>query len=391
MKFSQTSDVIIGVDATNIRAGGGVTYLTEVLAVALPENFGINKVVIWGNAQVLAKIPPKPWLKKIVNLPLDSNLISRTCWQVFKLSKEATSQKCSVLWVPGGSYFGWFKPFVTMSMSMLPFEFKENRRYGISIAFFKQLLLKYTQSSSFSRADGVLFLSEYARRSVEKVTGLLRGDVFVAAFGINRQFYHKPRQQRSIKECSNINPFRILYLSFVGPYKHQWNVVEAVYLLRKRGYPVVLDLVGPLEHKPSVVRLHKTIDRNDPDHSWSFIHGSIPYSDLVHFFLRADLFVFASSCENFPNILVESMASGLPIACSNRGPMPEILGDAGVYFDPENPSDIERVLNQYITSLVLRSSMSQSSYELSKLYTWERCADQTFRALSEIASKGHVA
>jgi len=44
------------------------------------------------------------------------------------------------------------------------------------------------------------------------------------------------------------------------------------------------------------------------------------------------------------NILVEAMASGLPIACSNRGPMPEVLGDAGVYFDPEDPHDIARAL-----------------------------------------------
>ena len=51
---------------------------------------------------------------------------------------------------------------------------------------------------------------------------------------------------------------------------------------------------------------------------------------------RAHLFVFASSCENMPNTLVEAMASGLPIACSDRGPMPEILRDGGTYFDPEN-------------------------------------------------------
>lgn len=388
MSFKQASTVVIGLDATNIRGGGGVTYLTEVLAVASPERFGISQVIIWGNAQVLAKIPSKPWLKKITNLPLKSGLIVRTCWQLFKLSKEAKFQNCSVLWVPGGSYGGWFKPFVAMSMSMLPFEFKEMRRYGISNVFFKLLLLKYVQAMSFARANGVLFLSEYARRSVEEVTGVLRGNVLVTAFGINKQFNHKPRQQRPITEYSNSNPFRILYVSFVGPYKHQWNVVEAIHLLRKEGYPVVLDLVGPLDHEPSVVRLHKSIDYHDPDHTWCFIHGSIPYSDLLQFFLGADLFVFASSCESLPNILLESMASGLPIACSNRGPMPEILGDAGLYFDPENPSNIAKILHQCITSPELRTSMSLSSHEFSKLYTWERCADQTFRFLSEIASKG---
>jgi glycosyltransferase involved in cell wall biosynthesis len=41
-----------------------------------------------------------------------------------------------------------------------------------------------------------------------------------------------------------------------------------------------------------------------------------------------------------PNILLEAMAAGLPIACSNRGPMPEVLGTAGLYFNPENPAEI---------------------------------------------------
>ena len=50
--------------------------------------------------------------------------------------------------------------------------------------------------------------------------------------------------------------------------------------------------------------------------------------------------IFASSCESSSCVLIENMASGLPIACSNRGPMPEVLKDGGVYFDPEKPIDI---------------------------------------------------
>ena len=66
----------------------------------------------------------------------------------------------------------------------------------------------------------------------------------------------------------------------------------------------------------------------------------IPYHELHSEYKDADLGVFASSCENLPIILIEKMASGLPIACSNKGPMPEVLGSAGVYFDPENSYEI---------------------------------------------------
>ena len=76
--------------------------------------------------------------------------------------------------------------------------------------------------------------------------------------------------------------------------------------------------------------------------------GFVPHDDLPSLLAGADLFVFASSCENMPNTLVEAMAIGLPIACSDRGPMPEVLRDGGVYFDPENPESIAAAIETLI-------------------------------------------
>ena len=66
-----------------------------------------------------------------------------------------------------------------------------------------------------------------------------------------------------------------------------------------------------------------------------FIMLQYLHDDLHQKYLDADLGLFASSCENMPNILLETMGAGLPIACSNRQPMPEILKNGGEYFDPE--------------------------------------------------------
>jgi glycosyltransferase involved in cell wall biosynthesis len=86
-----------------------------------------------------------------------------------------------------------------------------------------------------------------------------------------------------------------------------------------------------------------------------------------------------------PNILLEEMASGLPIACSNRGPMPEVLGDAGVYFDPEDPNDIARALRELIESPVLRTKLARASFGRVQRYSWRRCADETFSFLASVA------
>jgi glycosyltransferase involved in cell wall biosynthesis len=136
--------------------------------------------------------------------------------------------------------------------------------------------------------------------------------------------------------------------------------------------------------------LKKTLERVDPSGEFIRYSGHVPYSELPARYAQADLFLFASSCENMPNILLEGMASGLPIACSNRGPMPEVLGDAGVYFDPENADDIARALRELIDSPTLRARLSKASFERVQVYSWRRCARETFGFLASVADNRKV-
>jgi glycosyltransferase involved in cell wall biosynthesis len=114
-------------------------------------------------------------------------------------------------------------------------------------------------------------------------------------------------------------------------------------------------------------------------------HGEVPHNELARYYREADAFVFASSCENLPIILLEAMAAGLPIACSNRGPMPEVLKDAGVYFDPESPEQIAQAMAKLMADSELRASCSAKAYEYASQYQWKRCADETFAFLSSVA------
>ncbi|MDA7512688.1 glycosyltransferase, partial [Verrucomicrobia bacterium] len=99
---------------------------------------------------------------------------------------------------------------------------------------------------------------------------------------------------------------------------------------------------------------------------------------------NAHIFVFASSCENMPNTLTEAMAAGLPIACSNCGPMPEILGNGGVYFDPENPIEISNKIQILVDNHTLRKKLQSNSKKNSLNYTWDKTAHNTFSFLEEI-------
>lgn len=378
----------IGLDASNLRAGGGVTHLAELLRAANPQTYGVKQVIVWGGTAILGRLEERPWLRKIHEPLLDQSLPYRLYWQRFVLDRTLRREGCDVLFAPGGSAGYGFRPYVTMSRNMLPFERRERARYGKSWMFLKMILLQQSQTRTFLNADGIIFLTQYARDVVMQEVKHIQGkNNVIIPHGIDKRFLLPPRVQKGISSYSVRQPFRILYVSIVDMYKHQWHVAEAVARLRQSGLNVTLKLAGTA-YPPALKRLHKAIahyDRQD-----EFIHyvGAVDYKSLPEVYHNADLFIFASSCENMPNILLEAMASGLPIACSSRGPMPEILGTAGgKYFDPEKPEEIAEILKKLIDDKVLRERCAWSAYTEAKGYSWEKCAQGTFAFIANAAKE----
>src|SRR5262249_49972515 len=131
-----------------------------------------------------------------------------------------------------------------MSQNLLPFDWRELTRYGWSTVTLKFALLRWFQSRSFCRADGSIFLTRYAQDTVLKVTRALPAQTASIPHGIDGRFFRPPRVQRSLAECHDQYPFRLIYVSTIAVYKHQWHVAEAVAKLRTHGLRIVLDLIG---------------------------------------------------------------------------------------------------------------------------------------------------
>ena len=377
--------MIVGIDASNIRVGGGVTHLVELLRAVDPHNYGFKQVIVWGGAETLHQLEERPWLCKIHIPLLDRSLQYRLYWQRFEMDRLVRRASCNVLFAPGGSYNGSFRPFVAMSQNLLPFELKEAMRYGASWTLLRLMLLRSLQARTFRVANGIIFLTEYARDVVMKNVINLAGRTAIIPHGINDCFFLLPRHQKAVSDASNEDPFRVLYVSIIDVYKNQWHIAEAIAQLKKEGLPIHLDLVGPA-YPPAMRRLNKALLKIDQQKTFIHYHGPVPYSNLVKWYHRADLFVFASCCENMPNILLEAMASGLPIACSNRGPMPEVLSESGLYFDPEKPSEVACTIRALLDSPALRAEKAASAFRRATSFTWQRCAEQTFQFLSHCAT-----
>ena len=379
--------MILGIDASNIRVGGGLTHLTELLKNFDPIKHGFKKIYCWASSSTLESIEDRPWLVKSSSPNIDGNILHQIYWAKIELNKFVEKAKCNILFVPGGTFVTNFRPIVTMNQNLLPFEWEEIKRYGFSLFTIKWLLLRFYQARSFKNANGVIFLSEYAKNTVLEVTGTLNGKNKIIPHGMDSRFFIHPKVQKPISYYSIDNPFRIIYMSSLEPYKNNLTVIKAVIALRKDGFPVTLDIYGR-GSKNKTNELNSIINIIDKYKSVKY-HGEIPYDSFHEKYRKADLAIYASSCETFGQTLIEGMAAGLPTICANKSTMPELLGNAGIYFDLNNSEDIIDTLKNVILSPELRIEKSKMAFKKAKNYSWEKCANETFEFFGSFIEKNN--
>jgi glycosyltransferase involved in cell wall biosynthesis len=371
--------IIVGIDASRNRSGGAKAHLVGILSEGNPLKHGIEEVHVWTYGSLLDSIPERLWLVKHNPRELEQSLAKQLWWQATKLSSEVASAGCDILFTTDASTVCRFKPMVVMSQDMLPYEPGMMKYFGFTKERLRLLTILYIQNRAMKAADGVIFLSRYASKIIQQSCGPLSHIAFIS-HGIGADFKHSEAARDW--PVSNEHPVRCIYVSDTMMYKHQWMVVKAIARLRRQGYNVVLRLVGDGSGRAQRL-LNQEIARCDPNRIFVTQTGFVPHKEIPANLANSDLFVFASACENMPVSLLEAMAVGLPIACSKREPMPEILADGGVYFDPENPDSIAAAVEQLITSPALRERVAQRAKQLSEQYSWSRCAEETWRFIAE--------
>jgi glycosyltransferase involved in cell wall biosynthesis len=106
---------------------------------------------------------------------------------------------------------------------------------------------------------------------------------------------------------------------------------------------------------------------------------------LSNLYNRASFFVFPSLYEGFGLPPLEAMACGCPVVVSNAGSLPEVCGEGAVYCDPYDPEDIAHAMYKVLTSEDLRKELIKKGLERSKMFSWERTAEQVLKVIEEIA------
>ncbi len=110
----------------------------------------------------------------------------------------------------------------------------------------------------------------------------------------------------------------------------------------------------------------------------------VPNDDLPYLYNLADCFAFPSYYEAFGLVGVEAMASGCPVAAARAGALPEVLGEAARYYDPNDIDEMAGTFLQLLTDEGLRQRCRNAGLERSRLFTWERAAREMIDLFNDV-------
>ena len=377
--------IIIAIDATSIVNTGGFTHLYHLIASfnkkLHPE---ISKIIIYSSRTVLNRLPNHELISKYSHLFLNKGTLLRLFFQIFILDFSLKKNKVDVLLSTTGDYTGNFRPYIGISQNMLLYEKDFWKEINVIKEKAKLLINHKRQRKCFESAAGIIFISKYARNYITNELKINKIPSTVIHHGIASHFIN----QKPYKLKHKINKektLKFIYVSTVHVYKNQWNVIDAVWKLRQGGIKISLTLIGPIIYNPSGKRLFSKMRERDPKGEFINYIPQVDHDKLPLEFSKHDAVIYASSCENMPNILIESMASGLPIVCSDKQPMPEFLKDGGYYFNADSVDSIEKGIINFIEDKDPFNRIKQNLNEVRNL-KWVETSKKTFNFITNLTT-----
>lgn len=255
-----------------------------------------------------------------------------------------------------------------------------------------KLFWKLKQNAALKQAHTILTVSNHAKQQIVAYFRIPESRVTTTTEGPNRTFTHLPFSDRTADILSRYGikrhePF-VLYVGGISPHKNLSTLVEAFHRVTVDpgfgGHKLLL--VG--DYKGDVFfshydQLRADIDRRGLQGSVIFT-GFVSDPELVELYNAAQAAVLPSLEEGFGLPAVEAMACGTPLICSDRGSLPEVVGQAGRLFHPGRPDELAAVLRQVLGNEGLRDSMRAAGLQRSRMFTWDAAAQSTLALFERI-------
>lgn len=241
--------------------------------------------------------------------------------------------------------------------------------------FHKQLYAKIMFNLVRHRADSILTISDFTKNEMLRILGDLKQPIMPIPLGVGEEWFSIPRLS-----SPHPSPF-LLYAGNIKPHKNIKLLVKSFISISDQ-IPHDLVLVGKREGfitgDSDVAALAQSLPGR--------IHftGRISDHQLHQYFRHADVFVFPSLYEGFGLPPLEAMAADCPVVVSNAGSLPEVCGDAALYFNPYDETDLAGKLLRILSNSELREALRKRGIRHARSFPWDRCVSQTCRVIDSL-------
>lgn len=252
----------------------------------------------------------------------------------------------------------------------------------ISKDFHPNERIEYFEKNFFSNikyTDFIITASYFIKDEIINKIGFEESKIKVIPHGVNHNLF-KVYENIDIDICL---PAKFIFsVGSIEPRKNLKNLLKAYSSLSKDikvEYKLVIAGFEGWENDD----IFEAININKDD---VFYIGFISDDDLAKIYNLASFFIFPSFYEGFGLPILEAMASGTPVLCSNTSSMPEVGGDAALYFNPNNIEDIRNKILQILNDRELRIEMKNKGLTNASKYNWEQSAKEHIKLFEEISS-----
>ena len=258
------------------------------------------------------------------------------------------------------------------------------RAFGNQMPMTRRVALEFFVNQSAVRAQRVVAVSEFSRHEIAQAFNLWidRTVVTYEAPRFRAWSAVAPDDFLVIRDRLKIRTPYVIAFSSQSPNKNIPDLLQA-FARAKTHYqlPHQLVLVG---HQP----LNGTLPRIYNDDSVRFT-GYLDDRTLQIVLHHAQMLVFPSFYEGFGLPVLEAMEEGVPVACSNTASLPEVAGDAAVFFDPYSMDDMAQKIAQVALSTTLQAELRRKGFQNLQRFSWEKTAYKTLQVYKSVAARSH--
>ncbi len=367
--------MVIGIDASraNRKIKTGVEWYAYYLINAFKKLVVKDNIVLYSDRALRKDLLPLPacWQSKVLKWPI------RKIWTLGRLSYEMLRRAPDLLFVPSHTL-----PLFLPKHSIITIHDIGFFRYPEFYTFFELFYHKLSVCLAIKRASKIIVPSEFTKKELISFYKLHPDKIVVTYHGIDTAKTVITTQIKNlVLQKYKLNKPYFFYIGRLEKKKNILRLIEAYNLLAKDLSDIDLVLVGCGSYGYEDIKdLIKKYNLNERVR----VLGFVEQDEAEILFRSAAVFVFPSLYEGFGMPILEAMKYGVPVIASNIPACRETAGKAAIFIDPYDYISLSRAMKDLLSNNDLRGEMIKIGYQHVKQFSWEKCAQETYKVIKGV-------